>query len=62
MLNLMLLTMLAAVTVCYMIIPHVWSFQNSLQPIHGAAAKGHLSILQLLIDVYGVSPTARTEV
>ena len=54
--------MLVAVTVCYMIMPCVWSFQNNLQPVHGAAAKGHLNILQLLIDVYGVNPTATTKV
>ena len=30
--------------------------------MHEAAAKGHLNILQLLIDVYGVDPTATTKV
>ena len=58
----MLLTMLVAVTVYYKIITWAWLFQTNFQPIHGAAAKGHLDILQLLIDVYGVNPTATTEV
>ena len=39
-----------------------WLIQHNFQPIHGAAAKGHLNILQLLVDVYDVDPTATTEV
>ena len=30
--------------------------------IHSAASKGHLNILQLLVDVYGVDPTATVKV
>ena len=36
--------------------------QNKFQPIHGAATRGHLNIVQLLIDVYGVDPIAKSEV
>ena len=36
--------------------------QNNFQPIHGAATRGHLNIVQLLIDVYGVDPIAKSEV
>ena len=62
-LNQMPLTRLVAggyksVTITYM----SWLLQNDHQPIHLAASKGHLSILQLLIDVYGISPTAKTKV
>ena len=38
------------------------SFQDGFQPIHGAADKGHLNIVQLLIDVYGADPTAKANV
>lgn len=37
-------------------------FKSEFQPIHGAATKGHLNILQLLVDVYGVDPTAKVHV
>ena len=30
--------------------------QDSIQPIHAAAITGHLNVLQLLIDVYGIDP------
>ena len=36
--------------------------QGSLQPIHAAATTGHLNVVQLLIDTYGVVPTVKTEV
>ena len=36
--------------------------QGSLQPIHGAATKGHLNVVRLLIDTYGVDPTVKTDV
>ena len=62
-LNQMLLTMLVVITICYTLLyAWVWLIQHNFQPIHGAAAKGHLNILQLLVDVYDVDPTATTEV
>ena len=36
--------------------------KSEFQPIHGAATKGHINILQLLVDVYGVDPTAKVNV
>ena len=36
--------------------------QGSLQPIHGAATTGHLNVVKLLIDTYGVDPTVKTYV
>ena len=36
--------------------------QDDFQPIHGAANKGHLNIVQLLIDVYGIDPTVKAKV
>ena len=36
--------------------------QGNFQPIHGAAITGHLNVVQLLIDVYGIDPTVKTMV
>jgi len=36
--------------------------QDNIQPIHGAASHGHVDIVQLLIDVYGVDPTVKAKV
>ena len=36
--------------------------QDNFQPIHGAATKGHLNIVQMLVDVYGIDPTVKAKV
>lgn len=38
------------------------SIQEGLQPVHYAAVSGRLDILQLLIEDYGISPNAPTNV
>jgi len=37
-------------------------FVQDSQPIHIAAANGHVNIVQLLIDAYGIDPTVKTGV
>ena len=32
-------------------------FQDGFQPIHSACFKGHVNILRLLVEEYGVEPT-----
>ena len=36
--------------------------QDNFQPIHGAAAKGHLNIVQMLVDVYRKDPMVKANV
>ena len=36
--------------------------QDNFQPIHGAATKGHLNIVQMLVDVYGIDLTVKAKV
>lgn len=33
------------------------NFQDGFQPIHSACFKGHVSVLRLLVEMYGVKPT-----
>ena len=40
----------------------IYLIQDNFQPIHGASTKGHLNIVQLLIDVYGIDPTVKAKV
>jgi len=36
--------------------------QDNFQAIHSAATKGQLNIVQLLVDVYEIDPTAKDKV
>jgi len=36
--------------------------QDDYQPIHGAACCGHVNIIWLLIDVYGIDATVKDKV
>ena len=36
--------------------------QDNLQSIHGAATRGYLSVVQLLIDTYGIDPAVKSKV
>ena len=37
-------------------------FQDNLQPIHAAVTKGHLNVVQLFIDAYGIDPAVKSKV
>ena len=36
--------------------------QGNLQPIHAAVTKGHLNVVQLFIDAYGIDPAVKSKV
>ena len=36
--------------------------QDNLQSIHGAATRGYLNVVQLLIDTYGIDPAVKSKV
>ena len=36
--------------------------QDNFQPIHDAATKGHLNIVQMLVDVYRIDPMVKANI
>ena len=48
--------------VCMYVCMYIRIYQGGMQPIHSAAIVGHIDVIYILVDKYGVNPQEEADV